>query len=121
MRSAITYCRVCRRPIYHDRWRFIEYAQKAGGVGGASEIWLSDDPPLANLEDIAGKKGIRVFESTRKRLRMDHFYICYPPSSYRDWNDFLCKDGPIAIKNWIEPNTFKYESFYRVKEELGLL
>lgn len=59
MRSAITYCRVCRRPIYHDRWRFIEYAQKAGGVGGASEIWLSDDPPLANLEDIAGKKGIR--------------------------------------------------------------
>ncbi|HHZ81807.1 MAG TPA: hypothetical protein EYN64_03675 [Flavobacteriales bacterium] len=93
-------------------------------VSDVQALQLKDhDGPIvmAYDNDAAGKKGIRVFESTRKRLRMDHFYICYPPSSYRDWNDFLCKDGPTAIKNWVEPNTFKYESFYRVKEELGLL
>jgi len=51
----LTYCRVCGMPLYHDHWRFIEYTRViAEGKGaGGSEIWLSDDPPLADLEDIA--------------------------------------------------------------------
>lgn len=76
---------------------------------------------MAYDNDEAGKRGVLSFENTRKRLRMDNFFVCYPPSEYSDWNEFLCSEGQGSLQSHIAKNTHRYESFYRIREELGLI
>ena len=76
---------------------------------------------MAYDNDPAGTRGVRKFEELRKRLRMDNLYVCYPPKSFKDWNNFLCKSGISSMKEYINSNTYKYDSFYNVRRKLGLL
>jgi len=54
------YCRICGVPLDKSSISFAMYGQVIGRGGGASEIWLHDDPPLANLERIATDKEQRI-------------------------------------------------------------
>jgi len=47
------YCRVCRIPIIDEGFKFIDYARDLDIKGSASELWLPDDEPLSDLENVA--------------------------------------------------------------------
>jgi hypothetical protein len=71
--------------------------------------------------DEAGRRGIEKFDITRKRLRMPSFNVVIPPASYKDWNDFLVKNGEDSVCEYLNKKRDSYDSFYKVKSQLGLL
>jgi 5S rRNA maturation endonuclease (ribonuclease M5) len=60
--------------------------------------------------DEAGKRGLEKFERLRKINRMSEFYVCTPPSSYKDWNE--AHQQEVQLKNWVEKYTQKYDYEY---------
>ncbi len=58
--QKVQYCRVCGAPLDKATISFATYGQAVREAGGVSEIWLHDDPPLANLEKIASDKRQRI-------------------------------------------------------------
>ncbi len=91
------YCRICGEPLLKVAIPMIQYAQAIGvRGGGVSEIWLHDDPPLANLEQIATTKETRIryicpicyYEAIqlRERYRPPFFVLSlHPVVSYDLW------------------------------------
>ena len=69
--------------------------------------------------DAAGKRGLEKFETLRKIHRMDTFYICTPPPSYKDWNE--AHQQGVQLNNWVEKYTQKYDYEYRLLSELNSL
>ena len=60
--------------------------------------------------DEAGKRGLGKFEKLRKLNRMNEFYICTPPPSYKDWNE--AHQQEVQLSNWVEKYTQKYDYEY---------
>ncbi|RLE92148.1 MAG: hypothetical protein DRN04_11110 [Thermoprotei archaeon] len=91
------YCRICGEQILRPSIRFIQYAQAVKRGGGASEIWLHDDPPLANLEKIATEKRTSIryicplcyYEATQLKGRYSPpFFVValHPVVAYDLWS-----------------------------------
>jgi len=69
--------------------------------------------------DDAGRKGIDKFDSLRKELRMEEFYVCPPPSKYKDWNQahVVSED----LKQWVLNSSRVYNYEYKIFNSLSLL
>tara|TARA_R100001594_G_scaffold44112_2_gene76398 strand:+ start:6251 stop:7264 length:1014 start_codon:yes stop_codon:yes gene_type:complete len=91
-------------------------------VSDVQALQLRQSPKItmAYDNDEAGRRGINKFDSTRKRLRMPAFGVYTVPSSYKDWNDFLCKGGTSAILEYLKKGKATFDSFYKIKRDLNL-
>ena len=116
-----SYCRVCGEPILKQAIAFIQYSHAVGRRGGASEIWLHDDPPLASIEGISTNKKTRIryicplcfYEAVqfRGRSRPPIFVIAlHPVVAYDLWSylknrlaylanlyELLRRRGPLEV------------------------
>ena len=52
--------------------------------------------------DKGGKEGIVRFDTMRKILRLPTFYLAFPPSGTKDWNEAYCKNRTAEIRACIE-------------------
>lgn len=107
MAEAKNYCRICGAPVDKSGIPFASYGHAIGGVGGASEIWLHDDPPLADLERIATDKNHRIrficplcfFEAIQIREGYKPPFIAvtfHPAIAYDMWEYLRIRVASIA-------------------------
>lgn len=94
---------------------------KGSNVSEVQALQLKEAPfiILSYDTDEAGKRGVSKFDEIRKRLRMPKFSILNCPKSYKDWNDFLCKGGKSSVIDYLKKPLMCYDSFYKVKSQLG--
>lgn len=69
--------------------------------------------------DEAGKKGIERFDTLRKEMRMEEFYVCPPPSKYKDWNQAHIVNE--ALGAWVAENSKLYSYEYKIFDSISLL
>jgi hypothetical protein len=69
--------------------------------------------------DDAGRFGISKFDTLRKEMRMEEFYVCPPPSKYKDWNQAHVKSE--SLNTWITENSRLYSYEYKIFSDLSLL
>lgn len=104
--KAVNYCRICNEPLLSNSIRYIEYARVIGKGGGASEIWLHDDPPLADLEKIATDKETSIR------------YIC--PLCYYEAEQLQGKYSPPFLVVALHP-VVSYDLWLYIKSTLATL
>ena len=121
------YCRICGEKILRPSIRFIQYAQAIGKGGGASEIWLHDDPPLADLEKIATDKKISIryicplcyYEATQLKGRYSPpFFVAalHPVVAYDLWS--YLKNRLTYLSNIYELLERRTSEVVRIYEKL---
>lgn len=66
--------------------------------------------------DEAGKKGIESFEVLRKQKCMEEFYVCPPPSQYKDWNEAHQQFFPL--KDYVKENQERYSYEEILRKEI---
>ena len=69
--------------------------------------------------DEAGKRGFEKFDLLRKINMMADFYICPPPSPYKDWNE--AHQGKEDLEEWVKNNTHKYDYEYKFFSDINSL
>jgi len=57
--------------------------------------------------DSAGQKGIKSFDTMRKKKRLQKFNVCHPPEKFKDWAEVHEKGG-LDIKKYIQENKYEY-------------
>ena len=127
--ASKNYCRICGEPILSSSIRYIQYARTIGKGGGASEIWLHDDPPLASLEKLATDKATTIryicplclYEAVQLRGRYSPpFFVValHPVVAYDLWN--YLKGRLEYLRNIYELKERKYAEVVRIyKKVLG--
>ena len=69
--------------------------------------------------DAAGQRGLEKFEELRKTKMMEEFYVCPPPTKYKDWGEAHAREEDLDT--WIKKNTHQYNYEYIVSSALNLL
>ncbi len=77
------------------------------------------DIVLAFDNDTAGERGFEAFDRLRKERLMDEFFVCKPPSGYKDWNE-AHKNG-VDLVYHLEDNLKLYDFEYRMQNQINLL
>ena len=62
--------------------------------------------------DEAGQKGLKQFETLRKRKGMKEFYVVNPPKKYKDWNDAHAQGEDL--KTYIQEAKRLYDYEYKM-------
>ena len=129
-RTHSNYCRICGTPLLESSIPMIQYAQTINVVkGGASEIWLHDDPPLANLEQIATTKETRIryicpicyYEATylREKYRPPFLVVSlHPTVAYDLWQYMRAKLNTLASLYYIIRTEKKFSELAKLYRSL---
>ena len=74
---------------------------------------------LAFDNDSAGERGFEAFDKLRKERLMDEFFVCKPPSGYKDWNE--AHQNGVDLTNHLEDNIKLYDFQYRMHNQINLV
>lgn len=66
---------------------------------------------VAYDNDSAGYSGLRSFELLRRRMRMPPIYYCFPPASYKDWNEAFVDNKDKLVKYALKFNRFNLDEW----------
>ncbi len=77
------------------------------------------DIVLAFDNDTAGERGFEAFDRLRKERLMDEFFVCKPPSGYKDWNE--AHQNGVDLIHHLDDNLQLYDFQYRMKNQVNLL
>jgi 5S rRNA maturation endonuclease (ribonuclease M5) len=75
---------------------------------------------VAYDNDRAGNDGLRGFELLRRRMRLPRINYCFPPSSYKDWNEALVKNKSALIECALKFRPFDLDE-WDVMQQLNTL
>ncbi len=74
---------------------------------------------LAFDNDSAGERGFEAFDKLRKERLMDEFFVCRPPTGYKDWNE--AHQNGVDLTNHLEDNIKLYDFQYKMYNQVNLL
>lgn len=108
--------RTCSRNSTCTQGSYISDVQMDQIKGYKGDIIVAYD------NDDAGLKGLRRFDTARKRAMMPSFKVAIPPNPYKDWNEvYYTLDDMFEFNKLFKSCTKEYDYEFKIKDALGTL